>query len=47
MHLQIPQDIYHATAGKIGRLLKLTCELFSQEGTIAFIKTWKALEKPK
>ena len=28
-HLQTPQDVYHATAGKIGRLLKLTCELFS------------------
>jgi hypothetical protein len=23
-HLQTPQDVYHATAGKIGRLLKLT-----------------------
>ncbi|POG58448.1 hypothetical protein GLOIN_2v1790377 [Rhizophagus irregularis DAOM 181602=DAOM 197198] len=31
-HLQTPQDVYHATARKIGRLLKLTCELFSQEG---------------
>ncbi|GET02875.1 hypothetical protein GLOIN_2v1487024 [Rhizophagus clarus] len=31
-HLQTPQDVYHATAGKIGRLLKLTCELFSQKG---------------
>ncbi|UZO19144.1 uncharacterized protein OCT59_010444 [Rhizophagus irregularis] len=28
-HLQTPQDVYHATAGKIGWLLKLTCELFS------------------
>ncbi|PKC57949.1 hypothetical protein RhiirA1_471715 [Rhizophagus irregularis] len=37
-HLQTPQDVYHATAGKIGRLLKLTCELFSQEGENEFIK---------
>jgi len=46
-HLQTPQDIYHATAGKIGRLLKLTCELFSQEGENDFIKIWKVFEKPK
>ena len=46
-HLQTPQDIYHATAGKIGRLLKLTRDLFSQEGEEAFIRTWKVLEKPK
>jgi len=46
-HLQNPQDVYHATAGKIGRLLKLTCELFSKEGETDFIKTWKDFEKPK
>ena len=46
-HLQTPQDIYHITAGKIGRLLKLTCELFSQKGENDFIKTWKDFEKPK
>jgi len=46
-HLQTPQDIYHATAGKIGRLLKLTCELFSQEGEDDFIKIWKNFETPK
>ncbi|GBC32371.2 hypothetical protein GLOIN_2v1790940 [Rhizophagus irregularis DAOM 181602=DAOM 197198] len=46
-HLQTPQDIYHATAGKIGRLLKLTCELFSQKGEDEFIKAWKNFEKPK
>ncbi|GES74296.1 hypothetical protein GLOIN_2v1790377 [Rhizophagus clarus] len=46
-HLQIPQDVYHATAGKIGRLLKLTCELFSQKGEDEFIKAWKNFEKPK
>ena len=46
-HLQIPQDIYYATAGKIGRLLKLTCELFSREGEDDFIKIWKNFEIPK
>ncbi|GET58981.1 hypothetical protein GLOIN_2v1790940 [Rhizophagus irregularis DAOM 181602=DAOM 197198] len=46
-HLQTPQDIYYATAGKIGRLLKLTCELFSQEGEDDFAKIWKIFEIPK
>jgi hypothetical protein len=46
-HLQTPQDIYHATAGKIRRLLKLTCKLFSQEGEKDFINNWKFFEKPK
>ncbi|PKK61494.1 hypothetical protein RhiirC2_791723 [Rhizophagus irregularis] len=46
-HLQTPQDIYHSTAGKISRLLKITCELFSQEGKENFIKIWKDFEKPK
>src|SRR6266542_4285848 len=46
-HLQILQDIYHATVGKIRRLLKLTCELFSQEGKKDFIINWKKFEKLK
>src|SRR5579871_4850041 len=46
-HLQTPHDIYHATAGKIGRLLRVTCKLLSNESENAFIRTWKALEKPK
>ena len=46
-HLQMPQDIYHSTAGKIRRLLKLTCELFSREGEDDFIKIWKNFEIPK
>ncbi|GET58590.1 hypothetical protein GLOIN_2v1790940 [Rhizophagus irregularis DAOM 181602=DAOM 197198] len=46
-HLQTPQDVYHATARKIGRLLKLTCELFSREGEDNFIKIWKNFEIPK
>ncbi|GET62077.1 hypothetical protein GLOIN_2v1790940 [Rhizophagus irregularis DAOM 181602=DAOM 197198] len=46
-HLQTPQNVYHATAGKIGRLLKLTCELFSREGEDNFIEIWKNFEIPK
>jgi hypothetical protein len=45
-HLQTPQDIYHATAGKIMRLLKLTVNLFLPEGQKEFIKTWKIFEYP-
>ena len=45
-HLQTPQDIYHATAGKIMRLLKLTVNLFSPKGQNEFIKTWKDFEHP-
>ena len=46
-HLQAPQDIYHATAGKIGCLLEFTCEMFSEGGESDFIKTWKDFEKLK
>ncbi|CAB4385903.1 unnamed protein product [Rhizophagus irregularis] len=46
-HLQTPQDVYHATAGKIGRLLKLTCELLSRKGEDNFIEIWKNFEIPK
>ncbi|GES98427.1 hypothetical protein GLOIN_2v1790377 [Rhizophagus clarus] len=42
-----PQDVYHATAGKIGRLLKLTCELFSQKGEDELSKPGRTLKKPK
>ena len=38
-HLQSPQDIYHATAGKIMRLLRLTVGLFLLEGQKTFTKT--------
>ncbi|RIB12378.1 hypothetical protein C2G38_2200800 [Gigaspora rosea] len=37
-HLQTPQDIYHATARKIIRLLKLTVNLFLPEGQKEFIE---------
>jgi len=46
-HLQTPQDVYHATAGKIGHLLKLTCGLFSKKGEEDFIINWKTFKKPK
>jgi hypothetical protein len=46
-HLQSPQDVYHATAGKVGRLLKLMCESLSREGERDFINIWKDFEKPK
>lgn len=46
-HLQTPQDVYHATAGKIAKLLNLTCELLSQDGELAFLQLWKTFEKPK
>ena len=45
-HLQTPQDIYHAMAGKIRRLLNITVDLLSQNGETAFLKTWKNFEKP-
>ena len=38
-HLQTSQDIYHATAGKIVRLVKITVSLLSQEGVAAFLET--------
>jgi len=46
-HLQSPQDVYHATAGKVLRLFKMTVEAFTQEGKLAFITVWKAFEYPR
>jgi hypothetical protein len=46
-HLQSPQDVYHLTAGKVLRFLKITIEAFSPEGKTAFIKVWKSFEYPK
>ena len=45
-HLQTPQDIYHAMAGKIGRLLNITVNLLSRDGEAAFLEIWKSFEKP-
>ncbi|CAG8855367.1 14797_t:CDS:1, partial [Gigaspora margarita] len=36
-HLQSPHDIYHVTAGKVLRFLKITFDALSSEGKSAFI----------
>ena len=46
-HLQSPQDIYHLTAGKVLRFLKITIEALSPEGKSEFIMIWKSFEYPK
>ena len=46
-HLQSPQDVYHLTAGKVLRLLKITIEALSPEGKSKFIIVWKSFEYPK
>jgi len=46
-HLQSPHDIYHVTAGKVLRFLRITINAFSPEGKSAFILAWKAFEYPK
>ena len=46
-HLQSPQDVYHATAGKVLRFLKITIEAFSPEGKTEFISCWKSFEYPR
>ncbi|KAF0549277.1 serine/threonine protein kinase [Gigaspora margarita] len=46
-HLQSPQDIYHLTAGKVLRFLRITIEALSTEGKSISIKYWKFLEYPR
>ena len=46
-HLQSPQDVYHLTAGKVLRFLKITIEAFSPEGKTEFTRVWKSFEYPK
>ena len=46
-HLQAPQDIYHLTAGKVLRFLKITIEALLPEGKSEFITAWKSFEHPK
>ena len=36
-HLQSPQDVYHLTAGKVLRFLKITIEALLPEGKSEFI----------
>ncbi|GBC02103.1 hypothetical protein RclHR1_04450011 [Rhizophagus clarus] len=43
-HLQSSQDIYHLTARKMLRFLKITIEALSPEGKIKFIAVWKSFE---
>ncbi|KAF0514529.1 hypothetical protein F8M41_017575 [Gigaspora margarita] len=46
-HLQSPHDIYHATASKVLRFLKITIDALSSEGKSAFIIFWKLFDYPK
>jgi hypothetical protein len=46
-HLQSPQDVYHLTAGKVLRFLKITIEALSPEGESEFISFWKSFEYPR
>jgi len=46
-HLQSPQDVYHLTAGKVLRFLKITIEALSPEGKTEFMRFWKSFEYPK
>ena len=46
-HLQSPQDVYHLTAGKVLRLLKITIEALSPEGKKELMSSWKSFEYPK
>ncbi|CAB5192117.1 unnamed protein product [Rhizophagus irregularis] len=42
----IPQDAYHAVAGKIQRLMECTFSILKPDGEVAFINYWKNLETP-
>ncbi|PKK61925.1 hypothetical protein RhiirC2_668561, partial [Rhizophagus irregularis] len=46
-HLQSPHDIYHVTAGKVLRFLKITIDALSPEGKVEFISFWKSFEYPR
>ncbi len=46
-HLQSPQDVYHLTAGKVQRFLKITTEALLLEGKEEFMRVWKFFEYPK
>ncbi|GBC04679.1 hypothetical protein RclHR1_05800006 [Rhizophagus clarus] len=46
-HLQSPHDVYHITAGKALRFLRITIDALSPEGKSAFILAWKAFEYPR
>lgn len=46
-HLQSPHDVYHVTAGKVLRFLKITIDSLSPEGKVEFISFWKSFEYPR
>ncbi|CAG8822038.1 16273_t:CDS:2, partial [Racocetra persica] len=45
-HLHIPQDAYHAIAGKVARLLDCTCLILISYGANNLINYWKHFEVP-
>jgi hypothetical protein len=45
-HRHIPHDAYHSMAGKALRLLDTTFEHLSTVGETAWLRHWKAIEKP-
>jgi hypothetical protein len=46
-HLHIPQDPYHAVAGKVARLLDCTCLILTSQGESHVIQYWKTFEIPR
>jgi hypothetical protein len=46
-HQQCPQDLYHAMAGKVKKLMECTLALFTDGGNDAFIRIWKSFDLPK
>ncbi|CAG8784842.1 19282_t:CDS:2, partial [Racocetra persica] len=46
-HQQCSQDLYHAMAEKVKRLMECTLTLFNDERNAAFLKIWKSIELPK
>ncbi|RIB28587.1 hypothetical protein C2G38_2239435 [Gigaspora rosea] len=45
-HLHVPQNAYHAIAGKIARLLDCTCSILTLHGQNNLINYWKSFETP-
>ena len=46
-HLHIPQDPYHAVAGKVARFLDCTCSILTSKGESYIIQYWKTFETPR
>ena len=45
-HRYIPQDTYHAIAGKAARILDCTCHILTSQGESKLIRYWKYFEVP-